>query len=395
MLPPRPFATHVDEINDPQSLAKLRLVWTQLLGQTRAASFFQTLDWLLIYWKHFGADQKLRVLVVHAAGRPIGILPLVVRMREVGFVRVRALTYPLADWGTFYGPIGPNPTATLHVALAHIQNRPHDWDYIELPWIDSRVDHGRSALALKLSAGSCQAGLGDDVAMIDLAGDWNSYLAARGHKTRTNLRRSERLLAEQGSVRLVRHRPLSAAEGDGDPRWDLYDICEQIAKRSWQGASTSGISFAHASVRAFLREVHAAAARLGAVDMSILYLNDAPVAFVYNYLYNGELFGLRNGFDAAVTRAGAGCVLLARVIEDSFRRGDRCFNLGADYLQTKRHWLTHCHATGRCAYYPRASLKAQAVRIARTVRRWSKQASPATTRTSSVRPSQSSSSTSR
>jgi CelD/BcsL family acetyltransferase involved in cellulose biosynthesis len=52
----------VREINDLDGLAEYRSAWSDLLDQTPGASFFQSLDWLEVYWRHFGAGQKLRVL---------------------------------------------------------------------------------------------------------------------------------------------------------------------------------------------------------------------------------------------------------------------------------------------------------------------------------------------
>jgi CelD/BcsL family acetyltransferase involved in cellulose biosynthesis len=67
------------EINRIEQLDDYRHEWGRLLAETPAASFFQSLEWLESYWRHFGAGQKLRVLIVRDGDRPVGILPLVVR----------------------------------------------------------------------------------------------------------------------------------------------------------------------------------------------------------------------------------------------------------------------------------------------------------------------------
>ena len=69
----------VHEINSIADLGRIGADWRSVLAQTRNASFFQSLDWLTIYWKHFGGGQRLRVLVVCENGAPEGIVPLVVR----------------------------------------------------------------------------------------------------------------------------------------------------------------------------------------------------------------------------------------------------------------------------------------------------------------------------
>ena len=126
--------SEVIEVNRIEDLEAYRLLWNALLPRTPGASFFQSLDWLTAYWHHFGQNQKLRVLIVHSGGRPIGIVPLTVirEFKKVGPVRV--LTYPLHDWGSFYGPIGPEPAATLAAAMGHIRRTARDWDLIDLRW---------------------------------------------------------------------------------------------------------------------------------------------------------------------------------------------------------------------------------------------------------------------
>ena len=69
----------VVEINDIEELSHYRMLWNSLFAGTPNATFFLTFDWLETYWRHFGHDQKLRVLIVYAAGEPLGILPLCVR----------------------------------------------------------------------------------------------------------------------------------------------------------------------------------------------------------------------------------------------------------------------------------------------------------------------------
>ena len=109
--------TDVQEIRSIDELGEIRSLWQSLLAETPGASFFQSLDWLEVYWKHFGADQKLRVLVATEAGQPVGIVPLVVHPEATKVGRLRFLTYPLDFWGSFFswrglrlGPADPGRT---------------------------------------------------------------------------------------------------------------------------------------------------------------------------------------------------------------------------------------------------------------------------------------------
>jgi CelD/BcsL family acetyltransferase involved in cellulose biosynthesis len=358
------------EINDLETLSVYRRLWQRFLEQTRGASFFQSFEWLEAYWRHHGANQRLRVLLVYSGDTMLGILPLVVRREATRAGQVRVLTYPLHDWGTFYGPIGPNPAAVLAAGLQHIARTPKDWEMLDLRWIDEeRVDHGRSEAALLMAGMTPNAGIWTQSAQVEIEGDWATYWGGRKAKHRENIRRAERQLARLGEVTFERYRPRGAAFGDADPRWDLYNECEALAARSWQGQSETGTTLSHPEVREFLRDAHAAAVQAGAADICLLRIDGVAVAFAYNYACQGYVYGLRMGYDPALEREGAGAVVLARALEDSFERGDQIYDLGPGALDIKRHWTTRLANSRRQTHY-RYTPRAQGLRLKQAVQGW-------------------------
>ena len=366
--------SYVLEINDVAQLDHIRLLWDALLRQTRGASFFQSVDWLEAYWRHFGADEKLRVLVVYSAGRPIGILPLCVRTERSGLGNLAVLTYPLHDWSTFYGPIGPNPAATLLAGMRHVRQTPQDWDLIDLRWIGSDTsDRGRTEYAMRA------VGLGVDkepwasTGVVDLSQTWASYFAARTNSWQQNYLRSEQRLSELGEVTCVHFRPRGDAYGDGDPRWDLYDAWQAIAQSRGQG-STSPASEA---VRPFLRDLHAVASKKGAVDVNLLLIDSQPCAFAYHYHFGGSVVVLQTGVDPELSCDGADQVICARAIRNSFEQGDRRYELGRGSIESQRDLLTCVKTSYRCTHFPATGLQVQALRLKRWLRRKSSSRSPA------------------
>ncbi len=364
-------ASQVREINDPAELAPLIPRWNALLAQTPGASFFHSAEWLICYWKHFGDGQRLRVVVVSDhAGQISGILPLVVRSSRRLLGGVSVLTYPLDDWGSFYGPIGPDPTQTLSQGLAHIGRTPRDWQIIELPWVDalgSDAGDTEQAFATANLEALREPWHTSALLRLDRFSGWDAYWASRESRWRNNVRRSEKKLASRGKITHVRFRP---APGTVDPRWDLYDACESIAQASWQADSTTGTTLTHASVRAFLRECHGVAVQAGTLDINILYVDGRPVAFNYAYHFHGHVFGLRTGYDATAASEGAGTVLQARMIADSFARGDQTYDLGPGYLDCKRYWLTDARSSYRYTHFPAKVPVARLMRAKRGIERW-------------------------
>jgi CelD/BcsL family acetyltransferase involved in cellulose biosynthesis len=312
----------------------------------------------------------LRVLIVSEDGQPMGILPLVVASERTRLGQLRVLTYPLEEWGTFYGPLGAAPEATLAAGLSHIRDTRRDWHVLDLRWVRAEsAGPGRTQQALKQAGFAAHSKVWDHVPLVALDGSWNDYWASRGG-WRRKVRHSERHLAAAGAVRYVRYRPAGAAHGDADPGWTWYEHCEAIATRSWQASVKQGNTLSHVSVRGFLREVHAAAAQAAAADINLLMINDQPVAFMYGYVRQGSVFVLRTGYDQGEQFAGAGTVLLARLIQDSFERGDSLINMGAGSLDWKRYWQTSVDTTYRYTYFAPLALKAQALRCKRAAGAW-------------------------
>lgn len=354
------------EINEIDDLADHRLLWHALLPRTRNATFFQSLDWLVTYWKHFGDRQRLRVLVVSSAGETIGILPLAVRTETTRLGPIRVLGYPLDDWGTFYGPIGPNPTATLAVGMAYVQQTRRDWDLLDLRNVDaSNCDFGRTPGAMRLAGMQPYKQAWGEGAVVETDGTWGEYWQSRTRKWCHNVRRCQRRLAELGEITHYRYRPKGRASDDADPRYDLFDDCCKVARASWQGSSTNGTTLCHHSVRDFLRELHAVAAGAGGLDTNLLLLDGEPIAFAYNYHYQGRVSALRVGFDPQYSGYGPGTVLQSLVLEDSFRRGDRLYDFGVGSLPWKRPWQTSVLTTYRYTHFPLPSARANLLRLKR------------------------------
>jgi len=358
--------THVEEINDIARLARYRLLWNAMLSQTPQATFFHTLDWLLVYWKHSGHGQRLRVLVGWDGDRPVGILPLVVRTESTRAGEVRVLTYPLADWGTFYGPIGPDPAAMLRLGMEHLRSTPRDWDLLDLRWVDEDgTDHGQTRQSMASAGFAPHRQAWDRAAVLEMTGTWDDYWQSRSAKWRESIRRYERRLRAAGRVEFVRYRPEGTAAGDDDPRWDLYKECVELARASWQGSSTDGSTLCHESVAALVRDAHEAAVHTGSLDLCLLRLDGRAIAFVYNYRRGGRLFGLRMGFDPAAASLGPGKVLQYLMFQDSFARGDEHFDMGVGSLAAKSHWLTSVATSYRLTCFAGASLRAQLLRLKR------------------------------
>jgi CelD/BcsL family acetyltransferase involved in cellulose biosynthesis len=361
--------TTVREINDPLELDALRPMWEELLERTPGSSYCQSLDWLQAFWNHYGARKRLRVLVVQDRDQVIGILPLAVWTAHP-YEPVKSLTYPLDYWGDYYGPIGPDPAATLAAGLDHIRRTPRDWHFIELAWVDGLADDGRTKRALDGAGFHAICDRVDANPILDLTAfdSWDAYLASRSKNQRKHLRRHEKRLADRGKVTYLRHRTAGTEGTQSEPRWDLYEACETISQASWQGSAPSGTMLTKDVDQGFFRECFERATKHGGVDLDLLYVDEHPVAFGYRYYYRGRVTGVKGAYHPNFANEGAGTVLRARSIAESYARGDHTIEFGDEFLYYKRAWLTHLRPVYRYVHFTRG-VPAQLIRGKRAVMR--------------------------
>ncbi len=354
-----PITTRVVEINDMAELSSYRDDWARLLVVTPDACFFQELGWLAIYWRHFGHDQRLRVLLVYDDDSIVGIVPLAVRTMLTRGGAIRTLGYPLDGWGTRYGPIGPNSRNILSTGLKHVLKTVRDWDVMELDWIaDDRLADVASAFE---DVQVCpQVFTREATSLVDLTMPWDDYWMGLLGKHRNNVRRAEKKLAKLGRVEMLHHR--SSECGGTDSRWDLYDVCEKVSWQSWQGTSATGTTLTHERVREFLRDVHEVASGMGHVAIHLLSIDDEPAAFSYNYVFQGTEYGLRMGYDPKFKSGNPGTVLIHRMLQDAFGGDRRQFDFGEGDSRYKHHWRTDAMPSFRLCHYAKTSLRAQALR---------------------------------
>jgi hypothetical protein len=190
--------------------------------------------------------------------------------------------------------------------------------------------------------------------VVDVPSDWADFVNRHP--------RSSELLGAKG-VEYIRHRPRPASEGDGDPRWDLYSMCESAGFGSWP-AIANVTSNVDGCVRDCHREAHEVAARIGMLDMNLLLVDGALAAFAYGYHRRGHITGLQTGA-AGSTLAEPIATVLLHMIEDSRRRGDRVIDLGSAGDASIARLRTRTDSTYRITYTPAGSWRPYAVRLSR------------------------------
>lgn len=120
------------EINKYKDFAALKPSWNNTL-RTCEHSVFSTWEWLSTWWKHFGNDKKLLLLIAKENDRMIGIAPLMYLVQKMFGLRMGKIEFictPHSDYNDFI--LTEKSEECIPLLINHLNNLPEKWDCIDL-----------------------------------------------------------------------------------------------------------------------------------------------------------------------------------------------------------------------------------------------------------------------
>jgi CelD/BcsL family acetyltransferase involved in cellulose biosynthesis len=322
-------------------LGPLEAGWGALCDEARAGNVFLSPEWLVPWWKHFGAGREICAIALRDGDRLVGFLPLFREKVRAGGLPITRIAF-LGDGATGcdYLDVLAAPGREAEVREAALSALGQiEWDLCDLDglWRESPTAlllaqrfpsvrpvaakaAGLGDLLPRPLAGKAGSSAGADTAVvrdarlrfvcphIPLNGTWPEFLAGLGR--RENLRRREKWLFRQPGVSVEVTRTEAEASRAVETFLELHR-----ARWSVEGGSDGLSDQRHES---FHREAVLRLARRGWLRLYTLYAARRPVASVYGIVRGSTFLYYQSGYDPAWAQKSVGLVLLARTVEDSF-----------------------------------------------------------------------------
>ncbi len=347
------------EYNSIEELLRIQTIWRELHSQTRNSSFFQSWEWLHQYLIH-NKQIEIKVLSVSLAGKIIGIVPLVIKPIQTRLGTVRALTYPLDNWGIHYSSIGPNPAATMAATMRYLHSAKRNWGIFDLRYIDEfGSDIGRTKNALKLSGFQRFQRIWSEASLLRMNGSWEQVCSSLPEETLKEYHKSE---AKLENIEFHRYRPERSMAMNREYHWEIFSQFENMSRQS--GGICLGMRENSTSDKdwKFLRSVHEAAVQNGKLDLCWLTQNDKAISVSYNYHHRGRFDSLGTVYLKSAGPEAAN-VLMGRMIEDGFDRFDSAYYMNHEKLLLNLEWGNSIASSYRYSHFPLLSPRSQMLRM--------------------------------
>ena len=326
-------------VDDLDGFDALRDDWLALERAAPTSSVFMSWDAQRLWWRHYGKDRELRILVARNGRSVIGILPLYreCQSKAAGILPVRKLRQVGVG-----GDTAPDDLDALlvpeYAGLAvdrlaeFVASSLGGWDMLELTDLppDSALV---PAWAGRLSGAGLrvQCSQASPIVFGALPSSFEQYCSNLSRNRREVMRRKRRKFKAQPGARfLVVDTPqqIDAA----------FDELVRLHRLRWAGR-TARPAFSSQAFRDYHREwMHRMLAQ-GQLRLLALEIDKQCIAMLYCMQYKGRLSFFQGGFDPAFAQFSPGDVLMGFAIESAISDGCTVFDMLKGDHEYKRHFF--------------------------------------------------------
>jgi len=295
-------------LSQPKDLTAISEPWYELSELSHSATPFQTPEWCLPWWNHFGSG-TLSVLSFVNAGKLLGLAPFFTRNEEN-----QRTVQAIGTGNTDYLDILTHPDHEKEI-LAGVSNflreNPKKWDLCDFQEI--RPDAVTANLELPTSQISRVTQ--SICPVVPLARTWEELRMVWSSGHFTKVMKYRRRLERQGNVQ---YEAVCAQNFE-----TLFDTIIQLHQRQWQEqemALSAGI-FSDPQSIAFHKEVARGFLKSGALRLYTLTLNGIRIAAIYGFVHRKRAYYYISGFDPLYASFSPGTLIIVHAMEEALKEG--------------------------------------------------------------------------
>ncbi|MFZ5996321.1 MAG: GNAT family N-acetyltransferase [Nitrospirota bacterium] len=297
----------IEEINDSTAFASLSQEWSELWERCPSATPFQSPEWLLPWWKYFGND-KLMALVLRNRERLVGLAPFFLfRRQEDHHLQLSLIGSGISDYlDVLIEPdIASEGTEMVFNYLLSQKSRWDICDFQELRRESPLLNAGISGMHREVEAM-------DVCPVLVLPDTISSFRAGLSARSKKRLRYARNTIERAGSV--------SSELATGSTLPEFLGSLFNLHRAAWVERQESGV-LADPRLPAFHREVSTGFLERGWLRLRVLRLEGAIIAALYSFAAKGRLYCYLSGFDPEAAHCSPGKFILWRAIEDAITEG--------------------------------------------------------------------------
>ncbi|AEM77775.1 GNAT family N-acetyltransferase [Thermoanaerobacter wiegelii] len=318
-----------EKITNVSELLDIEDIWHELENVAEIYPF-NTFEWVLNWWKHFGYGKKMLVLLVYEENMPIGIAPFMITYFEKGLLvkRIKFIGSNNSDYLDFI--VRKGHENEFYTSLVNFLERYIDaFTVLDLEHIPEKSEFFPYIMGSNLYY---DYDVQDVCPYVELPQSWEEYLNSLDGKFRRNLNYEIRRFFKEydGSFSMVK---------DIESIDRAMDNLIVLHQRRWRQRHMPG-AFYSKRIREFHKDV--AKDMLSKGELSLFELKDGgkTVASLLSYHVGGKRYYYISGYDLDYSKRSVGTITLGLAIKQSIEEGDRIFDFLRGDEEYKKNWTS-------------------------------------------------------
>ena len=310
-----------------------RSVWNDSLQRSIDKHVFLTWEWLSSWWRLFGKNRELLVLVVEKERRIVAAAPLMVccyRPLGLSIRKVEFIATPASDYHTFL--LEQTEPKYGRAILQYGRKRVSDWECIELREIPETSQTARLIWNPAFEENAFRRRVQSLCYGTALPLRFEDYLRGLDRKFRQNMRRGERNLKKDYKVDFK-------ICSDASEVKEYLQVIMNLHQKRWRSRNEPGI-FSDPRTSCFHHEISRLFFDRGWLVLNLVTLNDVPVAGGYDFTYQNRLYSYVSGFDPGFSRYDISNLRYLYLLEYCAKKGIEEWDMMRGDEPYKEKWNT-------------------------------------------------------
>lgn len=321
----------IKELNDYNQFIDLREKWNNVLKKSKDDDIFLTWEWFSTWWKHYGKDRELIILLAEDRNEIVAIAPLMYSVHELFELKLRKMEFIGTGTHTDYSNfiLTEKKWQSLKLFLKYLTNL--TWDCLELREIPETAESLFFLREISRKAHMPEQRVSSKCYYTHLPASWESFSKDLSGNMRRNLRRRMKRLREKYKVEFKK-------QDDFESLQEAMKTFFYLHQKRWRSKGLPGSFGKDPKFRNFLLDVSKCFAERNWLNLSFLTVNDEPISSALCFEYNNTLYYYHPGFDPAYSKFSVGNLLIAHLIEYSIRKGLTKFDFLKGAESYKSDW---------------------------------------------------------
>lgn len=284
-------------------------LWDQLVLKS-CNDFFSTWTWLSTWWKHFGNNRELLILVAKEADSIMGLAPLM-RTTEstLGLNRskIEFIGTPDSDYNNFVTPDSSSSGQVISEFLDYLNKHQENWTLASL------TDLPQNAPCLSALEKMVRVQQATKCSYLKLPESYDAFLKSLSYKQRGSVNNTLNKIRKSFKAELVDYSsPNSCLKG--------MRFLIDLHQKRWLNAGFPG-AFFDKRIENFHLDLAELLSKKQMLGLYLLEFDGRPVSGSYGFKYKSKYYAYLPGFDPEYSKFGVGSILVPFLVKQFIEEG--------------------------------------------------------------------------